>query len=126
MVIVEGKETRKKISQAALGQRSVAEAPVVFVICANWKESEKKYGQRGKELYSVQDATIFAAYLQLAVVYAGLGSVWVGAFQEKEIKDILELPTWMRPIAIIPVGFPAEELHTTGRKDIKKIIYDRL
>ena len=66
------------------------EAPLNLVICADPKRSAARYGERGKNLYAIQDATIFAAYLQLAVVNLGLASVWIGAFREKRIRDLLK------------------------------------
>jgi len=78
------------------------EAPVYLVICAN-PEAYAKYGDRGRNLYSIQDATIFGAYLQLILVDKGLASVWIGAFKEEKIKGILN--TNLRPIAVIAIGY---------------------
>jgi nitroreductase len=123
VVIVKDKEIKEKISQAALGQDFIVEAAVVFVVCANLEESAQKYGKRGRELYAIQDATIFASYLQLAVTSFGLGSCWIGAFEESEVSEILKLPKEMRPIAIILVGEPAEKPYLTRRKNLDEIIY---
>lgn len=123
VVIVKDKEIKRKICQAALGQNFIAEAVVVFVVCANLEESAKKYGKRGRELYSIQDATIFASYLQLAVTSLDLASCWIGAFNEDGVSEILKLPKEIRPIAIIPVGEPAEKPYLTGRKSLDEIIY---
>jgi len=122
VVIVKDKEIKEKICQAALGQDFIVEAPVVFVVCADLEESAQKYGRRGQELYSIQDATIFASYLQLAVTSLGLVSCWVGAFNEDEISEILKLAKEIKPIAIIPVGEPEEKPYSTGRKNLGEII----
>lgn len=122
VVIVKDRKTKEKVSEAALDQYFIAEAPVVFVICANLEESASKYGKRGREFYAIQDATIFASYLQLIITSLGLASCWVGAFYESELRKILGLPERMRPIAIIPVGFAAEEPYLTGRKSLSEII----
>jgi nitroreductase len=84
-------------------------APVYLVICANPEAYTRKYGERGRDLYSVQDATIFASYIQLAIVNAGLSSVWIGAFRESKIKKILQIGEHLRPVAIIPLGYPVRE-----------------
>lgn len=86
--------TREKINRI--------EAPVYLVICAN-PEAYAKYGDRGVNLYSIQDATIFGAYIQLILVDRGLASLWIGAFKEEKIKRILN--TNLRPIAIIALGY---------------------
>lgn len=122
VVIVRNKRMKEKISIAALDQDFIVEAPVIFIICANLEESALKYGKRGRELYSIQDATIFASYLQLAITSLGLASSWVGAFDEDEVKRILGLSERFRPIAIIPVGLAAEEPYLTERKSLDEII----
>jgi len=122
VVIIKNKKIKEQIAKAALDQNFIIEAPVVFVICANLEESASKYGKRGRELYAIQDATIFASYLQLATVSLGLDSCWVGAFDEEELKIILNLGDKFRPIAIIPVGYAAEEPYLTDRKSLDEII----
>lgn len=92
------------------------------MIAANPRQSGLKYGIRGQELYAMQDATIFASYAQLAATYLGLASVWVGAFNEKEVKDILELPDEIRPVALLPIGYAAEEPDNRERKNLDEII----
>jgi nitroreductase len=81
------------------------DAPVYLVICANPQAYVPRYGDRGENLYSVQDATIFGAYFQLLLVDKGLASVWIGAFRENRIKQTLHLEENLRPIAIIALGY---------------------
>jgi len=64
-------------------------------------------GTRGKNLLSVQDATIAASYAQLSSTALGLSSVWVGHFKEKDVASILK--TKLRPVAIIPIGYGNEK-----------------
>jgi len=88
--------TREKITSI--------DAPVYLVICANPEAYAPRYGERGKNLYSIQDATIFGAYIQLLLVDKRLASVWIGAFREDKIKKILNIEENLRPIAIIALG----------------------
>jgi len=117
--VVEDEAKIKTIANACLGQSFIAEAPVVFIFCANPQESAAKYGKRGEELYNLQDATIATSYATLAITALGLSSCWVGAFNEKEIQTILN--TNLRPVAVIPVGQPAEEPSRRKRKNIEEI-----
>lgn len=123
VAIVRKKEIKERLSQAAWGQRSIQEAPVVLVACADREQSAWKYGARGRTLYALQDATIFAAYAQLAAASLGISSVWVGAFDEEAIKKLLGLPKEFQPIAIVPLGFAAEITTKTERKSLNEIIY---
>lgn len=81
------------------------DAPVYLVICANPDAYIPRYGDRGKDLYSIQDATIFGAYFQLLLVDKGLASVWIGAFREGRVKQVLNIEENLRPIAIIALGY---------------------
>lgn len=121
VVVVKNVEIKKKLAAAARGQAFVSEAPIVFVVLADPEASEKKYGERGETLFAVQDATIFASYLQLAATDLGFTSCWVGTFKEKEVQKILGVPAQLRAIAIIPVGYPAETPERTPRKDVSEI-----
>lgn len=107
-VIVRDRGTKEELAGAALGQDFVAEAPVVIVVVANL-ERVADYGRRGRDLYSIQDAAAATQNLLLALHERGLGSVWVGSFEEHETAVALGLPRHARPVAIVPVGYPAEE-----------------
>jgi nitroreductase len=85
------------------------EAPTYIVVCAHPERSAKKYGERGRSLYAIQDATIVASYIQLLAVNAGLATVWVGAFKEGRVAKKLNLDPEYRPIVVLPIGFAAEE-----------------
>ena len=80
-------------------------APINLVICAMPEKSAKRYGERGRRLYAIQDATIYGAYIQLIATNFGVDSVWVGAFRESKIRQALELDEALKPIAIILLGY---------------------
>jgi nitroreductase len=66
------------------------------------------YGARGRELYCLQDAAAAVQNMLLAAHSMGLACCWVGAFDESQVHEILKLPGHLRPVAIVPVGHPAE------------------
>lgn len=82
-------------------------APLHLVVCAYPERSGGKYGERGRSLYAIQDATLVGAYIQLLAVDAGLSTVWVGAFNEGRIKRKMGLDEDCRPIVILPLGYKA-------------------
>jgi nitroreductase len=118
--VVKNEALKSRLSEAAYGQYFISEAPIVFVFFANPKRSSFKYGNRGK-LYSILDAAIAASYLQLSAVDEGLGSVWVGAFDDEMVRNILGADDHLIPIAIIPVGYPAEKPAATPRRKLEEI-----
>jgi nitroreductase len=122
--VIRHAETKKRLAQAALGQDFLARAPVVLAFCACPRRSGK-YGRRGAELYCVQDATIAAAYAQLAATGVGLASCWIGAFDDSEVTAVLGLPAGERPVAVLPVGYAAETPTRTARRPLPDLVQDR-
>lgn len=102
---VRDEKTRRDIATAALNQNFIAEAPLVVVGCTD-RRIENRYGDRGVHLYSIQDVACSIMNMMLAAWENGLGSVWVGAFRESDVFEILDMPRNLRPVAIIPVGYP--------------------
>jgi nitroreductase len=121
-VIARKQDTKKKLAQAAY-QAFVEEAPVVIVVCANEKRSSMGYGIRGKTLYCIQDTAAATQNILLTAYSLGLGTCWVGAFNEKEAKKALQAPDGIRPVAIIPVGYPNRTPSQRGRRPINQIVH---
>lgn len=99
-------EIKKKLAAAALNQDFIAHAPLTIVACTD-STIETHYGERGVHLYSIQDVAASLMGMMLVAHEAGLGTVWVGAFYEEEVSRILDLPRHLRPVAIVPVGYPS-------------------
>ncbi|MBI2780120.1 MAG: nitroreductase family protein [Gammaproteobacteria bacterium] len=122
IIVVSSQEERDALSRAAGNQEFLSEAPICLVFCADPERSAQRYGERGTTLYTLQDATIAAAYTQLAVVAAGMGSTWVGAFDEDEVKRILNIEPSKKPLAMLSVGYPAEMPEPTPRRHLNEIV----
>jgi len=103
---VVNQEIKEKITTAALNQTFIAKAPLVIVACTD-NQIKLRYGERGAGLYSIQDVAVSIMGMMLVAHESGLGSVWVGAFDENKVSKILGLPKNLRPVAIIPIGYPA-------------------
>ncbi len=122
--VVKDEQKKKMLGEIATNQDWIAEAPVVLVFCSNSSRSSRKYGVRGEQLYSLQDATIAASYAQLVSHASGLGACWVGAFNEKEVLRILGDPKGLIPVVIMPIGYPAEEPEITSRRKLEDITHE--
>lgn len=110
VIIVTDAETRAALAQAAFDQAHVEQAGAVFAVCANYVRSMSRYGERGI-LYGLEDATIACTYMMLAAHAKKLHSCWTGAFDDQEVREILDLPQHIRPVALLAVGrgnYPAE------------------
>ncbi len=121
--VVTKQKDKEMLAQAALNQRFVAQAPVCIVVCAEPERSARVYGNRGRYLYCYQDTAAAAQNILLAAAGFGLGACWVGAFKEDEVKRCLAMPEGRVPVAIIPVGRPADNpAHRPGRREISEIV----
>jgi nitroreductase len=120
--VVQSDSMKKDLTAAAWGQNFIAEAPVCLVFFADPKASAKKYGTRGENLYSVQDATIAAVFGWLEAVNQGLSGAWVGAFDDSAVSSAAGASPDLKPVAIIPVGYAGETPYKTGRKKLEEII----
>lgn len=111
------------LADAAFGQRFLADAPVCIVVCAEPRRSARIYGRRGEELYCIQDTAAAAQNILLAAADYGLGSCWVGAFDEDRVRACLGVPGSLRPVAIITVGYPADGEHPIpSRRELESIV----
>ncbi len=115
-------QVREALARAAYEQMFVAQAPVALVFCTHAGRA-RKYGERGSALYAIQDATIAAAYAQLAAVSVGLATCWVGAFDEAKAATALRLPSGERPIVILPLGRAAEQPERNARRTLEDLVH---
>ncbi len=113
-----------RLAKAALNQNFIAKAPLVVVACLD-RRIALRYSDRGVNLYSIQDVSVSIMNMMLMAHSMGLGTVWVGAFTEFAVSEILALPADYRPISIIAVGFPAKIPLPTprfAREDIVEMV----
>ena len=123
VIVVKSKDKITKLYEASLHQKFIAEAPVVLVFVAKAKESSKIYGERGEQLYCIQDATIACTYAMLACEALGLSSTWVGAFEEDKIKELLNCREEEIPIALLPMGYTlSNKISFIKRKDLNQLV----
>jgi nitroreductase len=121
-VVVRSERTKDLLAEAAYDQWFIAEAPVVVVVCADPARSAWRYGSRGVQLYCLQDTAAATEHILLAVTALGLGACWVGAFDERAVSQALGLPSDLRPVAIVPIGYPVARPDRALRRSLKEIV----
>ena len=122
-IVVRNPEGKRRLSEAAYGQDFINEAPVVVVVCSDLKKISGAYGIRGESLYSIQNTAAAIQNLMLAAWSKGIGSCWVGAFNEERVRGILVLPSYVRPLAIITLGYPDKKPNKPERRDLKEVVH---
>jgi nitroreductase len=121
--LVTKRQALQALARSASGQDFITQAALALVFCAHPARSAQKYGQRGATLYCVQDATIACAFAQLAVTAVGLASVWVGAFDEDKVRAAIGVEADLRPVAFLPIGYPAETPARRSRRVLTDLVH---
>lgn len=123
-IIVKDKALKEKLAQASAGQFFMAEAPIIIVGCGF---PDNCYAHMGRYMKSWSvDVTIALEHLILQAQEEGLGTCWIGSFEEEEVKAILNIPENVKVLALTPLGYPDEIPRFRGRKSLDEIIsYDR-
>lgn len=98
-------DVRSRLQAAALDQPCVGQAPVCLVITVDYGRTASKYGGRA-ERYCLLEAGHVAQNVLLQATALGLASVPVGAFDDREAAQVLDLPPHLRPVYLLPVGHP--------------------
>lgn len=96
-------DRRAELSSAALSQEWVEKAPIALVICGVYERTTKKYGERATQ-YVHMEVGCVAQNVYLQAVSLGLGTVFVGAFNDEQVKKILKINENEQPLCILPVG----------------------
>lgn len=125
-IVVRSRERRRRLAEAALGQRFIEEAPVDIVVCADTRVSAWGYGPRGERLYCIQDTAAATQNILLAAHALGLGTCWVGAFDERRVSEVVGLPDGVRPVAIVALGHPAESPPPRPRRGLNEVVYSEV
>jgi nitroreductase len=122
-VVTKKDEKKLELAEAAFQQSFIAEAPVVVTICANEERSAHTYSERGRRLYCIQDTAAAVENMLLAATALGYGACWIGAFDENKVRKALGIPPGVRPVALLPVGIPAEMPEARSRRELGDVIH---
>jgi len=98
---IKGQDIRNRLSQAALGQRMIEKASVDIILAADYGRTTSHYGQRGLR-YVHMEVGHAGQNVSLQAIALGLGTAMIGAFEDRQVKEILGIEE--EPLYIIPVG----------------------
>jgi len=121
-VVVRDEGRRRALAQAANGQAFVGEAPVVIVACAVDTEVNTP---SGVPLFAI-DVAIALEHIALQATSKGLGTCWIGAFDEAKVKEAVGIPEDVRVVELMPLGYPADTPRAKQRKALNEIVMDEL
>jgi nitroreductase len=120
-IVVKDLKKRNELAGAA-GQSFICQAPIIIVAVATDPEHLLSSGVPAYAL----DLAVAVDHMTLVAVEEGLGTCWIGAFDQDKVKRILEVPERYKVVALLPLGFPADTPGSKIRKDISEIVsYNR-
>ncbi len=117
-IVVKDPDKIKKIGDTTQSSQFLSEAPCVIVACGADPQSIMRCGQ----LRHTVDLSIATAYLILEAYEQGLGTCWIGSYDEQKVKEILNIPKGVRVVALTPLGYPAETPDARFRKSLDEIV----
>jgi len=103
-VVVSDPDLRRRVGIDAAGQEFVAQAPVVIACCA---ESDGRLMRCGQQAYPI-DVAIAIDHLTLAAAAEGLGTCWIGSFDEGRVRELLGIPPAVRVVQLLALGYPLD------------------
>jgi nitroreductase len=121
--LVTDADCKSALWKSAYNQEFLMQASLILVFCAHAARSAARYQKRGTELYCVQDATIACTFAMLSATALGLSTVWVGAFDEAAVREIIGAPKEHRPVAMLPIGYAAETPRHRPRRSLDELIH---
>jgi len=114
---------KQALAKASYEQYEISAAGALIVVCAEVDKGERYYGLRGERLYSVQNCAAAIQNMLLEAHSLGLGTRWIGAFDEDEVKSICNIPDQVRPQAIIALGYPRETPPKPPKYPLETVTY---
>jgi nitroreductase len=122
VVVVTEEETREALAGVAFDQEHIRQAPLILAVCSNYVRSMSRYGERGI-LFALEDATIACTYMMLGARARGLDSCWTGAFDDEGVREVLDLPQHLRPVALLAVGKGKEPVQSPSRMAVGEHVH---
>ena len=116
-IAVTDPEKIKEMQVACMNQKQVGMAPATIVVCA---ENDKMMGC-GQSKGSL-DCSIALSFMMLRAWEEGLGTCWLGAFDEEKVRAVLDIPADVRVVAVTPIGYPDEDPAAKPRKSADEVI----
>ena len=117
---IKNSDIKLKLVNAANKQPYV-NAPLVLVFCMNPTRVKMNFAPNILKKFSIQDATLAAAYSQLAAHSLGLSSIWIGMIDEKKVMEAIN--TDLIPSSILCIGYPKKLLQPKSKRVLSELIH---
>jgi nitroreductase len=117
---VKSPKKKQQLVEACNNQPYV-NAPVVLVFCKNPSRVKFDFPEDILKKFAIQDATLAAAYSQLAAQALGLSSIWIGMFDEQKVMNVIN--TKLIPSSVLCIGYPKQDKFPKPRRNLKELVH---
>lgn len=121
-ILITDEKMRKDVASACVEQFWVGTAPIIIIVCTEPDKTKRFYGHSG-EKFSIQNGASVIQNMLLAAHAEGLGSCWIGAFEDEAIKRLLTVPDNVIIQAIIPLGYADEQPPMPLRFTMEDVVF---
>ncbi|MDP3734134.1 MAG: nitroreductase family protein [Nanoarchaeota archaeon] len=122
-IVILDQNQKNQIAEAAYDQTDISLAGALIIVCAEPEKAERYYGLRGERLYSIQNSAAAIQNMLLEAQSLGLGSAWIGAFDEDVLRSSCGIPPEVRPQAIVAIGYPQEIPQMPPKYPLETLVY---
>ncbi len=122
-IVVIEPDLKQSLAQACHEQYEIVPAGALIVVCAEPEKAERYYGERGRNLYSIQNCAAAVQNMLLEAHSIGLGTRWIGAFDDEEICSLLKIPKEIVPQAVVALGYPKEIPEKPPKYPLESLVY---
>src|SRR3989338_8512646 len=116
-------ELKERLAAAAYEQYEIVQAFALIVICAEPEKAERYYGDKGKTVYTVQNCAAAAQNMLLEAHSIGLGTRWVGAFDQDKVKNLLKVPEEVEVHALVALGYAKNIPSKPAKYPLETLVY---
>lgn len=122
-IVSTDKEVIQKLPELCMDQAWISSAPGIIVVCSQPAKQENWYGERGKHVFSIQNAAAATQNILLAAQDLGLGACWVGGFDQDAVDKLFKAEGKARVEAIITIGYTAYKPDKRHVEDISTMLF---
>ncbi len=121
LVIIETEGRSEELARIYKAEWFHSQPPLVLAVCADPQDAWRRSSDG--QSYALVDAAIAMDHLILAAAEQGLGTCWIGAFDPDAAREVLGLPEGIMPVALTPLGYPADKARPKLRKPAAELVH---
>lgn len=121
-VVIKKHETIKEIANLC-NQDWIETAPVLIIVCSDIHKIKRLYGEQGEKTFYLQNTSAAIQNMLLRAYDLGLGSCWIGDFDEKKLTELVKIKAGIKPVSIISIGYTKGKIKSVERDELDTMTF---